>query len=76
MSVAQATVTQKVSHLPVKPKYGFPEPLLNISPGLQSSCVRQVCGSRTIRWLHTCAMRSVPDMLCYFYEAREPQLAS
>lgn len=23
MSVAQATVTQKVSHLPVMPKYGF-----------------------------------------------------
>jgi hypothetical protein len=79
MSVAQATVTQKVSHLPVKPKYGLPEPLLNIFPGRRSSCVGQVNVSRKIKWLHTCTSctrRSAPDILCYFYEAHEPQLAS
>lgn len=31
MSVAQATVTQTVSHVPVKPKYGFSEPNPNMA---------------------------------------------
>ena len=36
MSVAHATVTHTVSHVPVMPKYGFPEP--NILPVLEQFC--------------------------------------
>lgn len=52
ISVAQATVTQTVSHVPVKPKYGFSEPNPNMAPDscdmiccLLNCCEVEICTS-------------------------------
>lgn len=68
MSVAQATVTQTVSHVPVKPKYGFPEPI----PNMLSVYVVIAIKGELKRAGHYMRASGSQECLSYFNEAEGP----